>query len=81
MKALSFYKQALEIWEQTLPENHPNLAIVYNNIGSAHRYLENRTDALSFYQRALDIRQQNFGPHHSSVLDIRQSIDLMDRNA
>ena len=32
-KALSYYEQALEILQKTLPANHPDLATSYNNIG------------------------------------------------
>ena len=32
-KALSYYEKALAIQQQSLPSNHPDLALSYSNIG------------------------------------------------
>jgi hypothetical protein len=32
-KALSYYEKGFEIRQKILPENHPDLAITYNNMG------------------------------------------------
>ena len=37
-KALSYYEKSLEIKQQSLPPNHPDLAASYNNIGEVCSY-------------------------------------------
>jgi hypothetical protein len=32
-EAIEFYRKSLEIYQKTLPQNHPHLATSYNNIG------------------------------------------------
>ena len=35
-KAIQFYKEALKIFKEVLPENHPDFASLYNNLGNAY---------------------------------------------
>ncbi|CAF2101852.1 unnamed protein product [Rotaria magnacalcarata] len=49
--------RCLAIRERVLPEDHPTLAINYNNIGDAHRLMGDYDKALAFYQKASNIQE------------------------
>jgi tetratricopeptide (TPR) repeat protein len=66
-KALSYYEKALEIQQETLPTNHPDLAASYNNIGTAYCGMGKYPEALSYYERALKIFQSSLPPNHPSI--------------
>jgi tetratricopeptide (TPR) repeat protein len=63
-KALSFYKRALGIYQETLPENHLNLATIYSNIGQVHSNMGEYSKALSFYEKALGIQKETLPENH-----------------
>ena len=63
-KALSYYEKALEIQQQSLPPNHPDLAEFYNNIGSVYDSMGEYSKALLSYEKALEIQQQSLPPNH-----------------
>ena len=65
--ALSFYEQALEIWQKSLPANHPLFAACYNNIGGVYDKMKEYSKALTFYQRALEIWQKSLPPNHPKL--------------
>ena len=67
LKALSYYEKALEIRQKTLPPNHPDLAISYNNIGSVYDKMGEYSKALSSYEKALEIRQKTLPPNHPDL--------------
>ncbi|CAF0790757.1 unnamed protein product [Adineta steineri] len=63
-KAFWYYKQALEIYQKTLPANHPYLATSYNNIGSVYKNMGEYSKALSYYEKALEIQQKTLPSNH-----------------
>jgi tetratricopeptide (TPR) repeat protein len=67
-KALSSHEKAIKIREKTLPPNHPDLSISYNNIGSVNDEMGNYSIALSFYKRAVDdIGQRSLPGNHPDL--------------
>jgi tetratricopeptide (TPR) repeat protein len=66
-EALSYYEKALEIRQQSLPPNHPNLAASYNNIGTVYKNMGEYSKALSYYEKALEIRQRSLPPNHPDL--------------
>jgi Tfp pilus assembly protein PilF len=56
--AIGFYEKVLEIKQKILPENHPDLAGSYNNIGNVYRNMAEYSKALSYYEQALEIAQK-----------------------
>ncbi|CAF0726312.1 unnamed protein product [Rotaria sordida] len=51
------YNWALAIFQQMLPERHPNLAIIYSNIGDIHRLMGDYERTLSFHRKVLNIQE------------------------
>ena len=66
------YEKALEIRQQSLPSNHPDLASSYNNIGIVYDSMGEYSKALSSYEKALEIRQQSLPPNHPDLAGILQ---------
>jgi tetratricopeptide (TPR) repeat protein len=58
-KALPYFEKALEIKQQLLPPNHPNLGASYNNIGLVYEHMGDYSKAHSFYKRAVEITQSS----------------------
>jgi tetratricopeptide (TPR) repeat protein len=75
-KAIQYYKKALEIWENTLPPNHPLLATSYNNnIDNVYNQMEEYSKARSFYEKNLEISQKNLSPNHPLLATTQRSIE------
>ena len=79
-KALSYYEQALETLQKTLPANHPSLATSYNNIGVVYKNMGEHSKALSYFERALDIRQRSLPPNHPHLKAVKQWIEIVKGN-
>jgi tetratricopeptide (TPR) repeat protein len=79
-KALSYYEEALEIRQQSLPPNHPDLAKSYNNIGVVYDEMGEYSKALSSYEKALEIRQQSLPPNHPDLAMSYNNIGLVYYN-
>jgi tetratricopeptide (TPR) repeat protein len=66
-EAITYYEKALEIQQQSLPPNHPSLAMSYNNIGNVYHNMGEYSKALSSYEKALEIKQQSLPPNHPNL--------------
>jgi tetratricopeptide (TPR) repeat protein/transcriptional regulator with XRE-family HTH domain len=63
----SFYLRALDIWEQLVGPDHPQVVTTLNHLGALNRYYGNYAEAERFCQRALAICEQQVGPDHLQV--------------
>ncbi|CAF1457188.1 unnamed protein product [Adineta steineri] len=79
-QAIEYYEKALEIWEQTLPADHPSLATSYNNIGGVYVDMGEYSKALSFYEKALTIKEQTLPANHPSLATSYSNIGLVYYN-
>jgi tetratricopeptide (TPR) repeat protein len=66
-EALISYQKALEVYQKTLPEDHPDLATSYNNIGQVYNSIGEYSKALSYYQNSLEIYQKTLDSNHPSL--------------
>jgi tetratricopeptide (TPR) repeat protein len=66
-EAIKFYEKAIAIRQQSLPPNHPDLAMSYNNIGNVYTTMGMYPKALSSHEKALEIRQQSLLPTHPDL--------------
>jgi tetratricopeptide (TPR) repeat protein len=66
-EAVTFYKKSIEIRHQSLPPNHPDLAMSYNNIGLLYHDMDKYSKALLFHEKALVIRQESLPPDHPDL--------------
>jgi tetratricopeptide (TPR) repeat protein len=76
-EALTFYEKALEIEQNTLSPNHPDLASSYNNIGLVYDNMGEYSKALSYYEKALEIKEKTLPPNHPSLATSYNNIGLV----
>ncbi|CAF1362822.1 unnamed protein product, partial [Adineta ricciae] len=65
--AIEYYEKAFEIYQKTLPSNHPDLATSYHSIDSVYRNMGEYSKALTYFQRALNIRQHALPANHPHI--------------
>ena len=78
-KALSFSEKALEIYQKTLPQNHPWLATSYNKIAFVHDSMGECSKALSYFERALNMCQRSLPSNHPHLQSVRESIEIVKK--
>jgi tetratricopeptide (TPR) repeat protein len=66
-QAEPLYRRALGIWEQSLGQNHPNVATDLNNLAMLLKNTNHLAEAEPLFRRALAIDEQSFGPNHPEV--------------
>ena len=67
-KALEYYIKALNSCKSIFGENHPAVAISYNNIANTYKMLGDWKTALEYYQKSLDILTTIYGENqHPSI--------------
>ncbi|CAF1531665.1 unnamed protein product [Adineta steineri] len=79
-KALSSHEEALEIRQQSLPPNHPDLAMSFGNVGNVYSRMGQHSKALSFCQRAVDIAQQSLPSNHSHLQWYRNNLEDVEKS-
>ncbi len=67
-KALKYYEVALEIDKKFYPNEHPDVAIDYNNIGAVLAYKGNFDKAIDNYKKALSIEKRFHGEEHPNLV-------------
>jgi tetratricopeptide (TPR) repeat protein len=78
-KALSFYEKALEIKQEALPPNHPDLSTSYSSIGNVYDKSGEYSKALSFHQRALDIGQDSLPANHPQLQLYKDNVETIKK--
>jgi tetratricopeptide (TPR) repeat protein len=63
-KASDYYEQALTIDRAVFGDNHPDVAIDLNNLGSVYLALGEKQKAKKYFQQAYAICNQFLGPEH-----------------
>ncbi len=66
--AMPLHQRALDIREETLEPDDPDLAISFMNIGGTHYYLQAYKAAGNCYQKALPILKKRWGLDHPGTL-------------
>ncbi|CAF1352934.1 unnamed protein product [Adineta steineri] len=79
-QAIEYYEKALEIQENTLPENHSYLAISYNNIAGVYMDRKEYSKALSFFEKALVVDEKILPENHPDLATCNNNIGLVYMN-
>jgi tetratricopeptide (TPR) repeat protein len=72
--ALKHFHKSLSICLITLPADHPQLAVTYNNIGCVYTSQSNHDTALTFYQLALDCQSNSDNPDALAMITYTSNI-------
>ncbi|OZC01875.1 tetratricopeptide repeat-containing serine/threonine-protein kinase [Rubricoccus marinus] len=68
-EAVVLFERAIEIWSQTLGDNHPSISTGLYGLGGAYRDLRRWEDAERAYQRSLDLDRASLPPDHPYIAD------------
>ena len=74
-KALSSHEKALAIRQQSLPSNHPDLAMSFGQIGNIDFTIGQYSKALPLCQRAVQIAEQSLPPNHPHLQWYKNNLD------
>jgi tetratricopeptide (TPR) repeat protein len=73
------YHRILNIMEQQLGPNHPDIAQSLNNLALLYRKLGKYSQAEPLYRRALSISERQLGPNHPDTAQILNNLALLYR--
>jgi tetratricopeptide (TPR) repeat protein len=76
-RALEFQLKALEIREQVLDKNHPDLAISYDNLSKIYKDLGQLERGLEFQLKAVEIREQVLDKNHPDIAQSYNNLSLI----
>ncbi|MEE1061190.1 MAG: tetratricopeptide repeat protein, partial [Ruminococcus sp.] len=65
--AVKYYEKSKDIFEEILPENHSDLASIYNNLGNAYSDKGDIDTAIEYYEKALKIREELLLENHPDL--------------
>ncbi|KJU84152.1 kinesin light chain 4 isoform, partial [Candidatus Magnetobacterium bavaricum] len=71
---ISLREKALKIYKSVYGENHPDVAMMYRNIGVVWRNLGKKNKALEYYKKALSIFEAFYGADHPDTKMVRDKI-------
>ena len=75
--ATAVAQQALQLSEQYLGANHPEVARTYDVLGIVQEYDGEYSEALTYYQQALQIRKQHYLENHSDIANSYENLGLV----
>ena len=74
------YQRALSITERALGPDHPDVAIIYHNLGGLEHAARNWSRGEPFARKSVRIRTRALGPHHPDVAaDLTALAALLDQ--
>ena len=76
-RALEFQLKAVEIREQVLDKNHPDIAQSYNNLSMIYRDLGQLERALEIQLKALEIREQVLDKNHPDLASSYNNLSMI----
>ena len=76
-EAIIYFEKSLAICQESLPPNHPKLAMSYNNSGAVYSAMGDYTNALLYCEKAFAIQQQSFTPNHPHLADSHTNIGFI----
>jgi tetratricopeptide (TPR) repeat protein len=79
-KAIEYYENALQMWANTLPSNHPYFATCFNNMGLVYKNMEQYSEALQFLEGSLKMSQKVLPPNDPDLAISHNNIGEVYRN-
>ncbi|CAF5083647.1 unnamed protein product, partial [Rotaria sp. Silwood1] len=77
VRSLQYYKKALDLNLQILPELHPSLSILYNNTGHLNCIICDYDASLKAYEKALNIQSQCLPKIHIDLATVHNNMAIV----
>jgi serine/threonine-protein kinase len=61
------YREALELYRSAYGEDHPKVAVTYNNLANLLFWLGDGAQAITLLNRAIDVNRKAYGDRHPTV--------------
>ena len=78
-RAIGYYTKALEINLKVYGDKHPDVAMVYNNLGSALGKISDNQKAIDYYTKALEICTEKLGPEHPHTKMVKANLEAAEK--
>ena len=75
--ALTLYQKCLEIRENQLPKNHPDLAIIHHNLAKLYLSTEQYSMAMRNARQAVEIAQKKLPSNHPLLQDYKKTFETI----
>ncbi len=79
-RAVVVAQQALQVAEQNVGPNHPDVATSLNNLAELYRIQGEYAKAEPLYKRSLAISEKALGPNHPDVATVLENLAVLYRN-
>lgn len=76
-KAEKYYKQSVKVTQRRLGDNHPSVAISYNNLAGLYDEMGRYGEAEPMYHKALEIRLEQLGDSHPDIAQSYNNLALL----
>ena len=76
-RAVVVAKKALQVAEQSMGPNHPDVATSLNNLAALYKTQGQYAQAEPLYKRSLAIREKTLGPNHPDVAQSLNNLALL----
>ena len=77
MKTLPYFRKALSIRERVLGKDHPDTALMYNNMAEVYKEQGEYEKALEYYEKALTVFMAKLGANHPYTQNTQESVAIM----
>ena len=77
--ALDYYQKALVIRKKTLPENHPDIALSYGNIGVVYFRKGEYRNAYNYLKKAYEIFRSKHGDKHPMTQQALNTLKFVEQ--
>ena len=78
--AEAMFLRSLKFSAKFLDENHPLVAILFNNLALLYENQGKFSEAQSLYQRSLKIRAETLGSNHPTVANLVNKLSTLNRD-
>ncbi|CAF2180142.1 unnamed protein product [Rotaria magnacalcarata] len=73
--ALTYFQKGLKIYEEKLPKNHSDFAVIYHSMAKLYFSTGEYTRAMENVQQAVDIGQKKLSSSHPHLLEYRETFE------
>ncbi|CAF4298029.1 unnamed protein product, partial [Rotaria magnacalcarata] len=75
--AITYLQRALQIRENKLPKNHPDLAVTYHSLAKSYIAAHQYDMAMKNAQQAVDIAKEKLPSTHPHLLEYRKTSEQL----
>ena len=75
-RAIYFFDKSLACSIPSIGEDHPNIAVIYTNLGHIYQKQKEMEKAVSYFEKSYTIKCSKFGKDHSTSIRALTELNL-----